>query len=188
MSKSSSVYKTTLGDKTLNRARIIFGVFLIIVVMILGTTIFAESKTGELRKKLAEPFNNLAKAIESAINEETSSLIKNNRVNVFTYSTSNSISSTSAKTITPPKNANTVFKPVVTQTQVQTQTQVAVPTKSYEQSVVEMKAKAEAEYQAALKKQAEWSAAQKAASDQRMKDLEAWSKADLEAWKKAHGF
>lgn len=182
MSKNSSVYKTTLGDKTLNRARIIFAAVLVVVLLIIGTTIFAESKTGELRKKLTQPFNNLVSLIESAFNEDTTPAM-NNQVNVFTYS--NSVSSTSSKIVTPtPKKTTTVSKPSVTQTQTQTQ----APTKNFD-----------AEYQAALKKQEEWAAQQKAAGDQRMKDLQtksqsdfdAWrakQQAELDAWKKANGF
>lgn len=191
MPKSSSSYKITLGDNVLNRAKIIFAIVSVIVLLILGATVYAESQTNNLKNMLAQPFKNLANSIGEAFKE----ISKTPSTNTFEI-TSVTVSTSSSDVIINNTPVPQTSKKTYTTT---TKTTAPQPTKS----IQEINAAADKAYQDALKKQEEWAAQQRAANDawfqqQSAKNAQAsqdWfnqkvqeQQQSLDAWKKANGF
>lgn len=69
MAKRKSYYKVGLGSKTLNRARIIFGIAVLLTVLIIGSAVYAETQTGQVRKLVTQPLKNLAQAVGEALKD-----------------------------------------------------------------------------------------------------------------------
>lgn len=198
--KKASSYKVGLGKPFLDRAGVIFIVFILITLIFGGSAVYAEYKTGQLKEKVVKPvqkfISQIAKSLE---NTDPPKNLTNPSVLI----------STSSATIKIETNTNTGSKKTNSTTTVTYPTPVPyrynsnTSTKSYEQSVKEMNEKADAAYQEALKQQAAWSAqkqqenqawfqqqsaqndaAAKASYDSAVKKMQE----DTEAWKKAHGF
>jgi len=190
--------KTALGQAFLNKASVIFLSLILLTILSTASAVYAEYKTGELTKIVLEPakkfFSEVAKSFETTPPPEgltdpesivaTGSATVEFKTNIKTNTGSNS--KTTTTTITYPKA-----------------TSVPINTKSYEESVAEMNAKADQKYQEALKAQEAWSKQKQAENQAWFNEQSAKNEATsktwydqkvqesqqaLEQWKKEHGF
>ncbi|MFH0937438.1 MAG: hypothetical protein V1808_04040 [Candidatus Daviesbacteria bacterium] len=199
MAISPSFYKIGLGNKILNRAKLIFLVTLGLAAVIFTTAIYAEAKTGDIRKALSKPWQGLIASLES-ITKSTSTPSLQDPRSTFISTSSSEIHINTGVTATPQKTYYS--KPKISPTPIK-----SAPTsnssyssgKSYEEMVKEMGERAAAE----RAKQDQWFKEQKAANQawfQEQSAKNAQSAQDwfnqkvaeqqkaLEQWKKEHGF
>lgn len=195
-----SPYKISLGQAFLDRSSLIFLLFIVITFLLGGSAVYAEYKTGQLREKVVKPVQKFISEVAKGF--ESIDPPKN-------LTNPNVLISTSSATIKIETNVNTGSKKTNTTTTITYPTPTPyrynsnTTTKSYEQSVAEMNAKADAAYQEALKQQAAWAEQQKAKGQLWLQTQSAQNAAEAkaeydaavkkmqeetEAWKKAHGF
>lgn len=191
--KQAPYYSIGLGNKVLIRAQVIFLVILILVIGTSGSAVYAGYKSGQLKRVFVEPirsfFSSLANP-EASISGQPSLEYK---VNVETASPT----ATSLKSNPQPTQTT---KPSI---QTNTPTYTIQNNTSYQDQIKAMNAKADQEYQDALKAQQQWAqqqqqqgqqwlqqqsaqndAAAKASYDQQVQQMQQ----QTEDWKKAHGF
>ena len=198
--KKNPVYKIGLGRAFLNRAGIIFILFILITLLLGGSAVYAEYKTGEIGKKVIQPVKEMLAGIAKSLKSED----KNTAESDIFISTSSATIRVNEdldleNTIRTGNKTTTTIKTTVYPT--------AKPanynTKSYEQSVQEMNEKAQKQYEEALKAQEAWSNQKQAenqawfesASNQNKQQAQDWYNAEVqkakeatEQWKKDHGF
>lgn len=186
-----SPYKIGLGRAFLDRAGLIFTVFILITFVFGGTAVYAEYKTGQIREKIVKPVQKFVSEIAKSFEEKdspknltdpnilistSSATIKVNtetNVNIKTGSGPNPKTTNTTTTITYPTPAPIKYE---------------YNTKSYEDSLKELEAwsqQKKAENQKWFEEQsAKNEAASKTWFDQKVQE----SQQNLEQWKKEHGF
>lgn len=186
-------YKTGLGEEMLEKSRAIFLVLTILVLITSSSAMYAGFKSGEIQKEIVDPVNQLISSVikEYKAKPSAPTPISTKYINTFIYDnqsdTTDTTETTTYTTTTPVKQPTTTVRiktTVTTPTPVYRQTN----TKSYEERVKEMQEKADADWAAALKRQAELSAESEAKNDAWFEQQKAESQARTEAWKKEHGF
>lgn len=65
--KNGSFYQVGLGNKFLQRARLIFGILLLLFILLSGSTIYAGITTGEWDKLVVKPLQNFANDFASGL-------------------------------------------------------------------------------------------------------------------------
>lgn len=189
--RKHSPYKIGLGRAFLDRAGLIFTVFILITLIFGGTAVYAEYKTGQIREKIVKPVQKFVSEIAKSFEEKdspknltdpntliaTSSATIKIETNIKTDSGSNPKTTKTTTTITYPTPAP-----------IQYQYSTGGQGKSYEESLKELDAwskQKQQENQAWFQQQSQQSeAAAKSWYDQRVQE----SQQKLEEWKKEHGF
>ena len=182
--KSKIYYQVGLGGAALARARIIFGVVLILTLISIGGAVVAEAKSGNLREALSQPFQSIVAGVKQAF-EPTPTRDYSGINTVINIESSGNVTLSSPTptpaTTTKPKS---VAQPVATKKP----TATPVPTQNADDWFNQQKAANDAWYQDQVNKQnADYNAAVQKQNDQYNADVQQMN-ADLEAWKKAHGF
>lgn len=158
MSQTASYYKIGLGEKFLRRAKIIFSLVLMVALGLTASATYAGVSSGKLYTSVIEPLKSFGKGFVASLEESNKDSRIPSRstveINVFN-ATSTSSSETTVNTNNQPAKSNIVKKNSIKPTSLPLPT--ATPTKSWEERVREMNAKADQEHQEALKRQEEWS-------------------------------
>lgn len=133
MGKRTS-YKISLGSRFLARARFIFGLLFLLVVLSFGGVVVAGYKTGEFQKKIIDPIvafaNGVGESLKTPLNQEASirELIATNSANIDTkVEIRNEV-----KVTVPPRKDNIQYYQPVYPT-----TTYNYDTKSYDQALKE---------------------------------------------------
>lgn len=197
MAKQKSPYQVGLGAKALNRARIVFGVLLILVIGSIGLVAYNEARSGSLQKAVVSPLKELAKSVLREFNSSTS--LTPRSAFDFSYSEATTSGSNGTTVIINNGPATTTTNTKSNSTKVgttpkATATPTTAPDDSYNQWVqqsndwyAQSKAANDAWFQQQVDKNNSTYQQQTQQLDQANQDAIDKINADQEAWKKAHG-
>lgn len=192
--KKRSPYKIGLGRPFLDRAGLIFTLFILITLIFGGTAVYAEYKTGQIREKIVKPVQKFVSEVAKSFEEKDSpkNLTDPNILISTSSATIKVETKTNVKVETNTGSTNTGSIPKRTNTTTITTYPTPAPIqyqgKSYEQSLQELDAwskQKQQENQQWFQQQSQQSeAAAKSWYDQKVQE----SQQQLEQWKKEHGF
>lgn len=188
-------HSVSLGNSFLNRARFIFLLSFLSVILILGLAVYNSNKTGALKKNLIEPIKKAAVSFVENINEESAIPIPTPFLDRST--TTNTVIINSKTTIvTPTPQEENYYYESSYQSYYQSS---YAPSKTFEELVAEQNKWAEEKraenekwfQEQSSKNAAESKAKYNAAVEQMNAEYQAnvqKAKEEQEAWKKEHGF